>query len=375
MKAINRFTVYSVYSLILFLILFCASSVSAKKDKEPLRENYTKIINNGDGELKAAIVYYNRDKGELFQKGWFTIQPGAEVELPFDVYYIYAYDIDIYGDYEKFTGNHYFKIDDDDFEGSAMMGREGEIRSKGFIQTFKGKTVPAEKPPDDVISIKYKPDKDIQNHTKVINQGNSEIKFAIVYYDYNKSELIQKGWYTIAPNSIEELPVDVYYIYAYETDLYGDYIRLADKEYHLKIPDADFEGTSEVCGQDEGYGFKQWFNGKDVPAKTPPKDEIKIYYLPEKSQQNITRIVNNGGSEIRFAITYFDYDRSELIQKGWFTISTPMKPIYTVTMSGSAGIKTISELLKRISKAPPICAAKMLAAVLVSGSAAKIFLR
>ena len=63
MKSVNHF---SVYSLVLIVFLLCYTSVYAK-DKELLRENYTKIINDGDGELRVAIVYYNVEEGELFQ--------------------------------------------------------------------------------------------------------------------------------------------------------------------------------------------------------------------------------------------------------------------------------------------------------------------
>ena len=206
----------------------------------------------------------------------------------------------------------------DDFDGSAIMGRAGEKRAKGFVQKFKGKTVPAEKPVDDLIKISYKPDKQVQNHSKIINNGNSEIRFAIVYYDYDTAELMTKGWYYLDPNSEEEIPFDVYYIYAYETDLYGDYIRLTGEKDYFKLHEGSFQEPAERGSSNDGTGFSQWFSGKDIPAIKPPSDIIKVSYKPEKDKQNHSKIINDGSSELKYAITYYDYDNAELMTKGWY---------------------------------------------------------
>ena len=289
--------------------------ISYKPEKD--KQNHTKIINDGTSELRFTIVYYDYDEKGLMQKGWYTIDPNSEEELLFDVYYIYAYETDLYGEYVRLTDKHHFSIPEDNFEGSAEKCKSSE--GYGFKQCFSGNDIPSRKPPSDMIKVSYKPEKEKQNHTKIFNDGDSEIRFAIVYYDYDAAELMAKGWYNMDPNSEEELPYDVYYLYAYETDLYGEYIRLTGKD-NFNIPEDDFEGSAEKGKSGEGYGFEQWFSGKDVPARKPPSDMIKVSYKPEKEKQNLTKIVNDGDSEIRFAVVYYDYDVAELMAKGWYNV-------------------------------------------------------
>ena len=305
--------VFALY-LSLTLVLGTASTVKAEKTNQV---NYTKIINDGDGELKVAIVYFDEDKGELIQKGWYTIEPNSEEEVPFDVYYIYAYEADLYGEYIRMTGKDHFNIPEDDFESLAEKCSADE--GYGFEQWFSGKDIPAKTPPKDEIKVSYNPEKTKQNYTRIINDGNSELRLAIIYYDYKYKVEMQKGWYTIAQNSEVEVPYDVYYIYAYESDLYGDYIRMTGKN-HFEIPEDDFKEIASICTMTEGYGFEQWFDGKDVPAKTPPKDVIQISYKPEEFMQNCTLVSNHGGGELNVAIIYYDWTQRNLYHKSWIRI-------------------------------------------------------
>lgn len=175
------------------------------------------------------------------------------------------------------------------------------------------------KPPKDEIKISYKPEKTKQNYTEIFNAGSSQINYAFVYYDYDRAELQQKGWFAMAPNTKEYQLFDVYYIYAYEIDLYGDYVRLTG-ENHFDIPMDVFEGAADPCEPGEGTAFKQWFNGESVPAKDPPKDMINISYKPEEFVQNSTFLSNNGGGQLEVAIIYYDWVKKELCLKSWIQI-------------------------------------------------------
>ncbi len=189
----------------------------------------------------------------------------------------------------------------------------------GLRQWFPGKAIPSLTPPKDDIIIAYKPEKTKQNYTRVTNMGDRQLSYAIVYYDYTERQLLQKGWFILEPNSTEDLPYDVYYHYGYITDHYGDYVKIYGEDY-FDVPYEDFEGAAEKCDQSLGLGFGRWFNGNDIPAIKPPKDEIKIFYTQEEFKQNFTKIVNFGLGELNASIVYYDWANEELIQQQWLIL-------------------------------------------------------
>lgn len=119
----------------------------------------TTVINDGSSYLYFSVIYFKADDQKLHKKGWYKLQPHTSIEIPYGVYYIYAYERESGGTRNVLSNKkHQFAIppyDKGDFDEVALKNDISGFRFRGFKKMFKGKAIPSKKPLKNTIKASY----------------------------------------------------------------------------------------------------------------------------------------------------------------------------------------------------------------------------